>query len=77
MNRQWKVADDKAARNGAEHGANQPWNGDEAHGADEFGFGECSHQRQPADGHHHGPAAALQDPAGHQQVNVAGYAAKK
>ena len=72
-----KVSDDEATRDGSQHGANQAWNGDEAHGADELGFGKCAHQGQPAHRHHHGSAAALQDAAGHQQVNVGGDAAEK
>jgi hypothetical protein len=35
-----EVADDEASGDGAEHGSDQRGDGDEAHGADEFGFGE-------------------------------------
>ena len=72
-----KVSDDQAAGNRPEHRANQSGNGDEAHGADEFGFGKRSHQREPAHRHHHGSAAALQDAAGDEQMDVARYAAEK
>ena len=72
-----KVANDKTTRNGSQHGANQPWNGDKAHGADQFGFGKRAHQGEPAYRHHHGSAAALQYAAGDQQMNIARYATEK
>src|ERR1017187_1653517 len=68
-----QIADDEASGDGSEHRSYQGRDGDEAHGADEFGFGECSHQGEPADGDHHRSAAALQDAARDQQVNVARY----
>ncbi len=72
-----KVCDDQAAGDRSEHGANQTRNRDETHGADQFRFGESAHHGQAADRHHHGSAAALQNPAGDQQMDVARYAAEK
>ena len=72
-----KIADDQAAGDGPEHGADQARDRDEAHGADEFGFGERPHDGEPPDRHHHGAPAALQDAAGHQHVDVGRYAAEK
>ena len=54
-----KVSDDQATGDRSEHGTNQTGDGDEAHGADQFGLGERPHHGEPADGHHHGSAAAL------------------
>ena len=72
-----KISDDQAAGDGSEHGTNQTRDGDEAHGADEFGLGKRPHQGEPAHGHHHGSAAALQDAARDQHMDVARYAAEK
>src|SRR5882757_2394608 len=72
-----KVPDDKATGNGSQHGANQAWNGDKAHGSHELGFGKRAHKGQPADRHDHGSAAALDNAAGDQQVNVGGDAAEE
>ena len=72
-----KVPYDETAGDRAEHGADQTGDGHEAHGADEFRFGECSNHGEPAHGHHHGSAAPLQNAAGDQDVNVARYAAEK
>ena len=54
-----KVSDDQATGDRSEHGTNQTGDGDEAHGADQFGLGERPHHGEPADGNHHGSAAAL------------------
>jgi len=72
-----KVANDQAACDGAQHRANQTRNGDKAHGANEFGLGKGAHEGEPAYRHHHGSAAALQDSAGNQQMNVARHTAEK
>ena len=72
-----KIPDDQAAGDGAEHGSDQGWDGNKAHGAQQIGLGECSHQSEPAYRHHHGPAAALQDATRDQQMDVARYAAEK
>src|SRR5258706_10566070 len=72
-----KISDDQAAQDRPEHGADQTRHGDEAHGADEFGFGKGAHHDEPAHGEHHGAAAALQHPAGHQPVDIARHAAEK
>ena len=72
-----KVADDEAAGDGAEHGTDETGNRDETHGANQFRFGEGANEGQPADGDHHGAAAALQNAAGHQQVNAGGDAAEQ
>ena len=71
-----QVSDDKTAGDRPKHWADQTWNGDEAHGADELGFVERPHQGEPADRDHHGSAAALQDATGNQQMDVARYAAE-
>ena len=70
-----QIADDQTAGDGTKHGSDQGRDGDEAHGAEEIGFGECPDQGKPAYGHHHGAAAALQDAAGNKDVDVARYAA--
>ncbi len=54
-----KISDDQPARDWPEHRANQRGNGNEAHRADQFGLCERPHQSEPADGYHHGSAAAL------------------
>src|ERR1700733_6460847 len=72
-----KVSNDEPTGDGSQHGANQAWNSHKAHGPDELGFGKCTHQGQAAHRHHHGSAAALQDAASDQQVNVGGDAAEK
>ena len=72
-----KIRDDQAARDRTQHRADQTGNRDETHGPDQFGFSEGAHHGQTADRDHHGSAAALQDAAGHQHVNVAGDAAEK
>ena len=71
-----KIADNEAADQRTEHGANQTGDGDEGHGPDEFGFGKRSHHGQPAHRDHHGAAAALEDAASHQNMDVAGEAAE-
>src|ERR1700730_17456092 len=72
-----KVSDDKTTGDRSEHGANQSWNSDEAHGPDEFRFGKCSHQGEPPPRHQHSSAAALQDATRHKQMDVARYATEK
>src|SRR5271167_2345263 len=72
-----QISDDETARNRSKHGADQSWDRHKTHRADELGFRKGSHQSEPAYRHHHGSAAALQDAAGHKQMNVAGNAAKK
>jgi hypothetical protein len=72
-----KVADDEATGDRSEHRTNQSGNSDEAHGANQFGLGEGSHYGEPADRHHHGSTATLQDAARDQHMNVARNAAEK
>src|ERR1700686_965628 len=72
-----KISDDQAAEERPEHGADQTRHGDEAHGADELGFGKGSDHGEPSHGKHHGAAAALQHAAGHQQVDIIRDAAEK
>jgi len=72
-----KITNDETAGGGAEHRADQTRYGDEAHGADEFGFWKCPDQSEPAHGHHHGSAAALQDAAGDEDIDAARNAAKE
>src|ERR1700722_6431587 len=72
-----KISDDQAAEQGPEHGADQAWYRDEAHGGDEFGFGKGANHGQTPYGKHHGAAAALQYAASHQQVDVIRDAAEK
>ncbi len=72
-----KVADDGAAEYRSQHGADQSRNGDKAHGIDELGFRKGTHHGDAAHRNHHGAAAALQDAARHQQVNVAGNSAEQ
>ena len=72
-----KISDDQAARDRTQHRADQTGNRDETHGADQFGLCERAHHGETAHRHHHGSAAALQDAAGDQHVNVAGDAAEK
>jgi hypothetical protein len=70
-----KIGDDQTAGDGPEHGSDQGRYGNETHGAEKIGFGERPHQSQPSYGHHHGAAAALQDAAGNEHMDVARYAA--
>ena len=70
-----KIADNQTARDGSEHGSNQGRYRNEAHGAEKIGFRKRPHQGEPAYGHHHGAAAALQDAAGNEYMDVARYAA--
>ena len=72
-----KISDNQAAGDGAQHGTNQAGNRHETHGANEFRFGERPHDGQPSHRHHHGSAAALQDAAGHQHMDVGGYPAQQ
>src|ERR1700730_5822201 len=72
-----KVSDDKTTGDRSEHGANQSWNSDEAHGPDEFRFGKCCKQGEPAHRHHHSSAPALQDATRHKQMDVARYPTEK
>src|SRR5579863_984374 len=72
-----QIPDDQAAGDGSEHRADQPRDGDEAHGADKFGFGEGPDNSEPPYRHHHGAAAALQNATRDQHVDVARYAAEK
>src|SRR5439155_22187316 len=72
-----KVPNNETAGDGPEHGANQTGYGNEAHGADKLRFGECPHHGEPAHRQHHGAAAALQDAAGDEDVDVARNAAEK
>ena len=72
-----KISDDQAAGDGSEHGPNQRRDGDEAHGADQLGFGEGPDQGEPSDRHHHGAAAALQNAIGDQHMDVVRDAAEK
>src|SRR6202000_283287 len=65
-----KVAHDKSPGHRSEHGADQAGDGHKTHGPDQLGFGKGTHQGQPADGHHHGSAATLQNSARHQQMNI-------
>src|SRR5439155_4214422 len=66
-----KVPNDQTAGDGPEHRANQTGYGNEAHGADEFRFGERPHHGEPAHGQHHGAAAALQDATRDEDVDIA------
>src|ERR1700685_1597851 len=70
-----EIADDQTAGDGSEHGSDEGGDGDEAHGAEEIGFGEGPDEGEAAYGHHHGAAASLQDGAGNEEVDVARYAA--
>ncbi len=72
-----EIADDEAAGDGAEHGTDEAGNGDEAHGANEFGLGKGAHHGEAANGDHHGAAAALQNAAGDEGVDVGGNAAQE
>src|SRR5713226_6991463 len=72
-----KISDDQAAEDRPEHGADQTRHGDEAHGADELGFGKGADHGEPSYGEHHRAAAALQHPEGHQPVDVGRDAAEK
>ena len=70
-----KIANDEASGDRPEHGGDQGRYGDKAHGAQQIRLRKGSHQREPADRHHHRSAAALQDAACDEQVNVARYSA--
>ena len=72
-----KVPNDQTAGDGPEHRANQPGYGNEARRADEFRFCERPHHGEPAHGQHHGAAAALQDAARDEDVDIARNAAEK
>ena len=72
-----EIGDDQSAEQRSEHRTDEPRNRDEAHGADQLGFRERAHQGEPAHGQHHGAAAALQDAARDQHVDVGREAAKK
>src|ERR1700686_4785931 len=54
-----KISDDQAPGYGPEHGTDQAWDGDEAHGADEFGLRKRPYHGEPSYGHHHRSSAAL------------------
>ena len=72
-----QVAHDQPTGDGSEHRAHQSGDGDEAHGADEFRLGKGPHEGEPADGHHHGSAAALQDAAGDENGEIASQTAEQ
>jgi hypothetical protein len=72
-----KITHDEAAGDRAEHRSDQTGDGDEAHRTNEFGLRERAHHRQAADGNHHGAAAALQNAAGNQLVDVGGESAEQ
>ena len=72
-----EIADDQASGDGAKHGSDECRDGDEAHGAEEIGFGEGPHEGEPAYRDHHGAADALKDAAGHEEMNVARDATEK
>jgi hypothetical protein len=65
-----KKAYDEAAGNRSQHRADKCRDGDEAHGADEFGFGECSNHGQATDRHHHRPTATLKNTAKDKHVDA-------
>ena len=72
-----EVADDEAAGDGAEHGRDQGWDGDEAHGAEEFRFVKGADEGEAAYRDHHRAAHALEDSAGYEEVDVGGEAAEE
>src|SRR3984957_603943 len=72
-----KIADDETSGDGSEHGRHQSRDRNKAHGAQKIRLGKGSHQGEPAHGHHHRAAAALQDAERDQQMDVAGYPAQK
>ena len=61
-----KIVNNQTACDGSEHWSNQGRNRNEAHGTEKIGFRKRPHQGEPAYGHHHGAAAALQDAAGNE-----------
>ncbi len=65
-----KKSNDEAAGYGAQHRADECRDGDKAHGADEFEFGEGSNHGQATDRHHHRPAAALKNTAKDKHVDA-------
>src|ERR1700686_3006839 len=72
-----KISDNQSTGDWSEHGTNQTWDGDEAHGADEFGLSKRPYDGEPPHWHHHGSSAALQDAARDQHVDVGRYTAEK
>src|ERR1017187_6327799 len=72
-----QITDDQTSGDGSKHGSDQGWDRDEAHGAEEISLGERPDKSKPAYGHHHGAAAALQDAASNEHVNVARYSAEE
>ena len=58
-----KVSHNQSTCYWSQHGTNQGRNGYKAHGAHQVGLVESAHNSQPADGYHHGSAAALQQAA--------------
>lgn len=72
-----KVVNDEAPHHRAEHGRDESGNGDEAHGAEQVGFAEGTDESEAADGNHHGSAAALQNAAEDEDVDVGREAAKE
>ena len=72
-----EVVDDETAGDRAEHGGDERGDGDETHDANEVRLGERSHQREAANGDHHGTAHALHDTKSNKKMDAGGDAAEK
>jgi len=72
-----RVAHNQSAGDRPQHRRHQSRNRNKAHHAQQVRPGKGPHQRQPAYGHHHGPAHALDDAAGNEQMNVAAQPAEQ